>query len=1124
MQAGLYQFENIFRESAILEEPAKFPPYKPNIKPNSKSWICRTPRYSESQSEAARIMAKKHKIAGHWAVTLEAIFASPMMMVPKPGADPPWRPTVNQKNINRIINPIQWPFPDIKMAFNYIKKQNSRYFGTSDAQGGYFQIEIHEDYRHIFSIMTDRETLEPKRLVQGNVDSAKYFQACLANALGDNIPAKFLQWLDDFINHAATLDELIDNWLIFFTMCAEHNVKLAIRKTVLGCKSVKFVGHVMDGSGYLFEPASYDTLVNMPLPTDGAQLQQFVSCTNWMRESIPDYAKVILPLRAILEEIYSKKGNRTKYGMKKFILSYQGWGADETTAFNQIKKLIVNRIKIYLPDSASTKCIFTDASETGWSGVATQVRHFNVPDEDGSILPIQEQDHSPLGFVSGIFTGSQLNWSIQCKEAFAIVQTMTKLQHITRCSQVQLYTDNRNVSYMYDPEKFWEEEDLPKQTRQRLRGWAETLDNFDYIIHHLAGEVMEQCCFADIISRWANPRAAEVNDTPRLNSLRAKEVTFETFHNTGYSTTLDAFEWPTAKRILASQAKHKKAHAKEVHQIRLDDYWSSKTSKLNRIWIPDEDVELQVALCITAHCTASGHRDLDSTRKDLKEFKWTNKVANIEQFTRSCLQCNQTKGGHTIPRPWGTVVTGDFPNDVITFDYLYIGKPMAGQTHDFRYVLVLKDTYSHYVRLYATVAADSTTAADALRDWSHTFGTPKQFLSDQGSHFKNEVVEELARALAVLKHHFTTPHCPWANGSIERVNLEILNILTMLLSETGVPFWQWPYFLSSVQDILNSYRSKSLDDYCARKVFMNKERTNLIKVVTHLPENIEMIDEEVDTPSIKKQVKATHEALVAIHADVTSAKARRREQNAKRRAKHSSKAGFEIGCFVHWSDVNKRGKDGNLSKLVIQWRGPFRVIECLNDQLYKIQHLLDADKTFEAHATRLKYYSMSTEIDAVLEDNIRLQDSLRMIPEHIVETKFDEETRQTQAFIRWRGFSSIENTWEPFRNILIDVPMMARKYVAELNNKREQYRLQPFIDEVDAQEAATKKQKEDRLENRKQRKKSSLKKRKRKSESTAKKSNKKTDDRRANNKRRSSRKKQRKRSADYMYEGPSDSE
>jgi len=64
--------------------------------------------------------------------------------------------------------------------------------------------------------MTDREVVKPNRLVQGNVDSANWFGGQLASKLRDHIPGKILQWLDDFINHARTLDDLVDNWTIFF--------------------------------------------------------------------------------------------------------------------------------------------------------------------------------------------------------------------------------------------------------------------------------------------------------------------------------------------------------------------------------------------------------------------------------------------------------------------------------------------------------------------------------------------------------------------------------------------------------------------------------------------------------------------------------------------------------------------------------------------------------------------------------------------------------------------------------------------------------------------------------------------------------------------------------------------
>eukprot|EP00644_Phytophthora_capsici_P005410 jgi/Phyca11/97370/e_gw1.1.1668.1 len=63
------------------------------------------------------------------------------------------------------------------------------------------------------------------------------------------------------------------------------------------------------------------------------------------------------------------------------------------------------------------------------------------------------------------------------------------------------------------------------------------------------------------------------------------------------------------------------------------------------------------------------------------------------------------------------------------------------------------------------------------------------WISDQGSHFKNEVVSELSRRLRT-QQEFTPAYCPWINGSVERVNRDILQVIrTMILdlNHTAVP-------------------------------------------------------------------------------------------------------------------------------------------------------------------------------------------------------------------------------------------------------------------------------------------------------------------------------------------------
>ena len=86
---------------------------------------------------------------------------------------------------------------------------------------------------------------------------------------------------------------------------------------------------------------------------------------------------------------------------------------------------------------------------------------------------------------------------------------------------------------------------------------------------------------------------------------------------------------------------------------------------------------------------------------------------------------------------------------------------------------------------------------DALIDWYKRFGVSKTHVSDQGSHFKNEVVAEFNRMLGT-NHHFTVPYTPWSNGTVEVVNKYIIEVLKSLGSEFRLAWNQWPLLLPVV--------------------------------------------------------------------------------------------------------------------------------------------------------------------------------------------------------------------------------------------------------------------------------------------------------------------------------------
>jgi hypothetical protein len=141
-----------------------------------------------------------------------------------------------------------------------------------------------------------------------------------------------------------------------------------------------------------------------------------------------------------------------------------------------------------------------------------------------------------------------------------------------------------------------------------------------------------------------------------------------------------------------------------------------------------------------------------------------------------CLHCIGSLNSK-VPRPLGEALHASRRNQVIHYDFLFVKN-----TGKFSHALVLKDDVSHFAELVPSERTDHVVVVHTLVDWYKRFGVPETHFSDKGSHFKNTVVAELNDILKT-KHHFTTAYSPKSNGTVERVNREIMKVLRSLVSE-----------------------------------------------------------------------------------------------------------------------------------------------------------------------------------------------------------------------------------------------------------------------------------------------------------------------------------------------------
>jgi hypothetical protein len=77
------------------------------------------------------------------------------------------------------------------------------------------------------------------------------------------------------------------------------------------------------------------------------------------------------------------------------------------------------------------------------------------------------------------------------------------------------------------------------------------------------------------------------------------------------------------------------------------------------------------------------------------------------------------------PRPFGQALHASLPNEIIHFDFLYMGPSKAG----YKYLLLIKDDLSGYLWLVPCLAADAATTIDALMKWFSSFGVAQTWVS-----------------------------------------------------------------------------------------------------------------------------------------------------------------------------------------------------------------------------------------------------------------------------------------------------------------------------------------------------------------------------------------------------------
>jgi Integrase core domain len=236
---------------------------------------------------------------------------------------------------------------------------------------------------------------------------------------------------------------------------------------------------------------------------------------------------------------------------------------------------------------------------------------------------------------------------------------------------------------------------------------------------------------------------------------------------------------------------------------------------------------------------------------------------DVKVFVQNCLHCVATIPEDKVPRPLGTQLHATKPNEILHFDFLYIGLSTDGK---YQYLLLLKDDLSGYLWLVPCRTVDAAATVDAVMRWFAVFDVVLLWISDRGGHFKNEVVQRVQKELKA-KHHFTTANCPWSNGTIEFACKQVIRAFRAVLSELKMYADEWPEVVNMVQSVLNNSLWTRLNKRTPMKVFTGHAETTPLALM--LKDNV-LVNAPLDFIKAQKlmEVEKLSKTMTEIHAQV----------------------------------------------------------------------------------------------------------------------------------------------------------------------------------------------------------------------------------------------------------------
>ncbi len=352
-------------------------------------------------------------------------FYSPYFIVPKKSGG--LRPILDLRVLNRALHRLPFKMLTPKRIFGCVRPRD--WFAAIDLKDAYFHVSILPRHRPFLRFAFEGRAYQYKVLPFGLSLSPRVFTKVAEAAL---VPlreqgVRILNYLDDWLILAQSQDQLCEHRDMVLSHLSQLGLQVNWEKSKLSpVQRISFLGMELDSvsqTARLTQERAQSVLncLNTFKNRTAAPLKQFQRLLGHMAAAAAVTPLGLLHMRPLQHWLH---GRVPRWAWQSGTLRVQVTPACRQT-FTPWSDLSFLRAGVPLEQVSRHAVVYTDASAKGWGAT------FN--------------GHA----VSGVWTGPQLHWHINCLELLAVHLALNRLKRRLRGEHVLVRTDNTaTVAYI----------------------------------------------------------------------------------------------------------------------------------------------------------------------------------------------------------------------------------------------------------------------------------------------------------------------------------------------------------------------------------------------------------------------------------------------------------------------------------------------------------------------------------------------------------------------------------------------------------------------------------------------------------------------------------------------------